>query len=228
MQEKQTRPERTRQKLESRLSRRDFLKHLSTLLAGGLLAGCAGLEQQKQQRETLRWGTPTRAPVVASPAPRLAQPTAEDGPGLAEFMALSAILTGFDDLNLDLGRVYLDSLQARTDFDISLETLYDQAGFTSDSPPQNIEDVAAQGIFDREDTRSLADTIIEYWYSGVYTREGQDVVATTVDALAWRALTFTKPLTVCGPYSGFWAERPMAAPMPPVTSAGLPDEGEGQ
>lgn len=230
MHENQTRPERTRQKLESRFSRRDFLKSLSALLAGGLLAGCAGLEQQKQQRETFRWGTPTRAPVVASPAPRLAEATAaaEGGLGLAGFMALSGILTGFDDLNPNLGRVYLDSLQVSTDFNISLEMLYEQAGFTSDSPPQNIEDVVAQGIFDREETRSLADTIVEYWYTGVYSQDGQDVVATTVDALAWQSLTFTKPPTVCGPYSGFWAELPNAAPMPSLHAVSLPDEGASE
>ena len=228
MQEKMIKPEPTHRKADSRLSRRDFLKSLSTLLAGGLLASCVSLDQQKQQRELLRWGMPTRAPVLASPAPRLAEAAAPAEGGLAEFMALSSLLTGFDDLNLDLGRAYLDSLQARTDFNISLETLYEQTGFAGNSPPQMIEDMAEQGIFDQEDTRSLVDTIIEYWYSGVYSRDGQDVVATTVDALAWQSLTFTKPPTVCGPYPAFWAELPVIAPIPPVHTVSLPGEGASE
>lgn len=235
MQEKKTRPQRAREKPRSRLSRRDFLKSLSTLLAGGLLAGCVGLEQQKQQRELSRWGTPTRPAVLASPAPPLteaaaaqATPEAEGGLDLAGFMALSSVLTGFDNLNLNLGRVYLESLQARTDFDISLETLYEQAGFSDDSPPQVIEEVVERGIFDQEETRSLADTIVEYWYTGVYTRDDQEVVATTVDALAWQSLTFTKPPTVCGPYPGFWAEVPVIEPVPPVHAASLADESADQ
>lgn len=67
--------------------------------------------------------------------------------------------------------------------------------------------MAATGIFDEEQTRSLADTIIEYWYTGTYSEDDQSVVVTYVDALAWKTLHFTKPRSICGS-PGFWAEKP--------------------
>jgi hypothetical protein len=33
-------------------------------------------------------------------------------------------------------------------------------------------------------------------------------VATFADALVWKSITYTTPPTLCGPYAGFWAERP--------------------
>jgi hypothetical protein len=66
----------------------------------------------------------------------------------------------------------------------------------------------AGGLFEQEATRALADKIIEYWYSGVYdTADGGQAVATFADALVWRAVRYTKPLTLCGA-PGFWAVPP--------------------
>ena len=68
----------------------------------------------------------------------------------------------------------------------------------------------ALGIFQNETTGAVADKITEMWYTGIYQNEaGEDVVATWVDALAWKTLTFTKAMTVCGTYR-FWTEPPEA------------------
>jgi len=211
----------TENRSERKLSRRQFIQGLSALCAGGLLAGC-GLSQEQTAQEIAPGATPTPALVMASPQP----PTSEDATasqegefGLDQFMVLSAVLTGFTDLNPVLGRVYLQSLQ-NAETEASLAELYKQAGFQGITLPQGLD----QAIFDQEGARTLADKIIEYWYTGAYEQDGEQVVATTTEALAWQALNFTKPLTICGPYSGFWAERPEIGPMPPLHEVSLSQE----
>jgi hypothetical protein len=148
-------------------------------------------------------------PVLPSPQPSGAA-AATPGPdsiGLEAFLALSSVLTGIEGLNPQVGQVYLDSLAASGEFDVSLADLYQQAGFTAGAVP-SIEDIEQRGIFEQEGTRALADKIIEYWYSGVYdTPEGEQAVATFADALVWRAVKYTKPLTICAA-PGFWAVAP--------------------
>ena len=100
----------------------------------------------------------------------------------------------------------MQSLQTSPDFPVSVPELYEQAGFRTDAPPPTIAMLEEAGLFAQEATRTLADRIIELWYTGVYTNEqGEETVATYVDALAWRTLAFTKPTTLCG-YPGFWSE----------------------
>ena len=84
--------------------------------------------------------------------------------------------------------------------------LYAQAVFRSAAPPTTVSALEAAGLFTQAAPRSLADRIIELWYTGIYTNaEGEERVATFVDALAWQTLAFTKPMTICG-YPGFWSE----------------------
>jgi hypothetical protein len=149
-------------------------------------------------------------PILPSPQPEHAA-AATPVPGalsLDAFLALSAVLTGIDNLNPQVGQVYLASLSASEEFDVSLADLVQQAGFTEPTAPANIEELEARGVFAREATRTLADKIIEYWYSGVYdTPDGEQAVATFADALVWRAVRYTKPLTLCAA-PGFWALAP--------------------
>jgi hypothetical protein len=211
----------SQERSEVQLSRRQFVQGLSALFAGGLLAGC-GLSQEQVQQEVARWGTPTPARVLASPQPSPPETVTAPQEGelsLDQFMVLSMVLTGFTDLSPVLGQVYLQSLQnAATE--ITLAELYEQAGFQGVTLSQGID----QRIFEQESTRILADKIIEYWYTGVYEEGGEQVVATTTEALAWQALNFTKPITICGPYPGFWTERPAGGPVPRVHEVSLSQE----
>ncbi len=192
------------------LSRRAFLGGLLAAGGAGLLAACA-----PGQPFAGPYNTATPAQVLASPRAAEGTPAAEEGTppaegelGLQQFLALSAVLTGVDNLSPDEGRVYLQALRASDEFDVPLDELYRQAGFEDDAPPTAIEDLEAQGVFESEASSTLADTIIEYWYTGVYTTpEGEQAVATYVDALAWKALAFTKPNSICAS-PGFWEERP--------------------
>jgi hypothetical protein len=145
----------------------------------------------------------TPGPVSTPPPGGTPAPTPEPiDPELARFLALSSALTGFEQLSPELGRVYLASLPAGAGG--MLETLYGQAGAGIPS----LEGLESAGAFANEATRTLADTIATYWYTGVYDNGGRQTVATSVDALAWKAI-YTKPNTICGPFSGFWQEPPM-------------------
>jgi hypothetical protein len=130
---------------------------------------------------------------------------------LEQFLAVSAVLTGFTNLDPVVGSLYLQSLEGSDEFDASLGELAERAGFGGGSAPTTVAELEASGIFAEEATSTLADRIIEYWYTGVYTTpEGEPMVATFVDSLAWKALTFTKPTTICAD-PGFWEKRPEAA-----------------
>jgi hypothetical protein len=127
--------------------------------------------------------------------------------GLEAFLALSSVLTGYDQLDPELGAIYLRSLQDNPEFGGGLEALYEQAGVAAGGQPDGIEALEQAGVFEQEQSRALADKIITLWYTGIYDQGEEQAVATFVDALAWKSITFTKPPTICGSY-GFWAERP--------------------
>ena len=188
-----------------RLSRRTFLCGLSIPLTGALLAAC-GPPRSNSRADPAFGAQATPPAALPSPMPTTAPATADADLPLAQFLALSAMLTGVPNLNPDLGRIYLQSLQASPDFTVTVLDLYEQAGFRADAPAPTITVLENAGLFAEEASRRLADRIIELWYTGVYTDDqGEEMVATHVDALAWRTLAFTKPTTICG-YPGFWSE----------------------
>lgn len=197
---------RPRKTTNHKLTRRQFLTTLGLSVSAGWLVACA---PARTTPIPLASPFPTH-PVLPSPqAAGTATPLPKpEGLSLTDFLALSAVLTGVDELNPQLGSVYLQSLQASTEFTTTLADLHAQAGFRNEPPPTTVEALEANGLFAQESTRKLADKIIEYWYTGSYdTAEGEQAVATFVDALAWRTLSFTKPLTICG-VPNFWAQPP--------------------
>jgi hypothetical protein len=195
------------------ISRRTLLRGAVAGSVALVLGGC-GVATPSQRHADLA-PFPQWHPLLPSPQPpgvnAAADPAATPTPGgvsLAAFLALSSLLTGIDNLNPQVGQVYLDSLTASGEFDITLAELYEQAGFTATSAPSGIEELEQRGLFEQEGARTLADKIIDYWYSGVYdTPDGEQAVATFADALVWRAVRYTKPLTLCAA-PGFWALAP--------------------
>jgi hypothetical protein len=190
------------------INRRRFLRHAALLATGGLLAACALPSAQSLAGEPIE---PNPRPVQL-PLPQ-ASKAGNDVPdeALEQFLALSVLLTGVDDLNPAIGRIYFDSLQQNSTLETPVSELLAQIADSAAAMPASLEALASTGLFDNEATRTLADTITEYWYTGVYdTPEGEQAVATFVEALAWTTLTFTKPMTVCGAYR-FWTEPPESA-----------------
>lgn len=154
----------------SGLSRREFLRGLAALAGGAFLAAC-GLASEEELRGPV--GRPTAAPFRALQSPQPPDTGEEIIPGTGElslsaFLALSSVLTGFDNLQPEVGRVYLESLQSGPDRPVTLVELYERSGFRPESSIPGIEALEEAGVFDDEDTRELAHKIIEYWYTGVY------------------------------------------------------------
>jgi len=188
----------------SKISRREFLQTALLLSAGSLLAACSQPPEGVKTEATL-YVSPTPASVLPSPLSPESQPvdSTPEPEGLDEFLRLSAILTGVQDLNPVLGQVYLNSLQSAG---VNLEPLYAGAEIQS-ATPQTLPALTEGGFFNQEETGSTADRIITMWYTGIYEQDGESRVATFVDALMWKAIAYTKPLTICSSF-GFWADEP--------------------
>ena len=187
------------------ISRRTFLCSLAATATSALLSAC-GPPRSTDQSAVAFGRQATPQVVLPSPVPATPPPASDTDAPLTAFLTLSAVLTGVSNLNPALGRLYLQSLQASDEFAVTVADLYVQAGLRSATPPRTVADLEAAGLFTQEATRRLADKIIELWYTGIYTNaEGEETVATFVDALAWQTLAFTKPTTICG-YPGFWSE----------------------
>lgn len=192
-------------------SRRAFLRSAALTGLMTFLAGC-GIATQSTPPEDIA-PFPQWHPILPSPVPGPGTEAAPSPsqPSLEGFLALSALLTGIENLNPQIGQIYLDSLAASTLSEVSLADLYRQAGYAEAAGttlPGSLEELEQRGIFAQDATRAVADKIIEYWYSGVYeTVNGEQAVATFADALVWRAVRYTKPLTICAA-PGFWAAAP--------------------
>jgi hypothetical protein len=191
------------------ISRRSFLRNLSVMTAGAFLSACAVGQEGTIPAERLESAfTGVELPMPRSVASTAAQ---QDDAELARFLALSALLTGVDQLDPVIGSIYLQSLRTSSAFIVTVTELLEQAQAGLSALPTTMEELESSGIFENESTRQLADKITEYWYTGIYdTAQGEQVVATFVDSLAWRTLIFTKPPSLCGSYS-FWTEPPEAA-----------------
>lgn len=203
------------------LSRREFLKGLLLFSGGIVLVACS--PEQAREVETSGWITPTPQQILPVIPTQEGGAAGEQAENLPEFLALSAVLTGMPDLDPDLGAAFLQAFQAVPGFAAGLDQLIDQAGMRSAQPPNDLESMESAGIFSNEQTASTADQIITAWYSGMVQTEEEPIVVTFVDALAWKALHFTKPLTICANYA-FWAEKP--AYNPPEVRYWQPESGE--
>lgn len=207
------------------LTRRRFLR--TALVSGaGLLAACVADEVAQEPPE---YRTPTPFRVLASPqAPTqgTAEPVAEGMISLEEFMHFSSLLTGVENLDPNLGRVYLKALASGEQQGPSLAEVYASASSGSGLMPQDVEVLSGAGFFEQEGYGSMADQIINMWYSGVATIDGEEQVVTFVDALAWKVLHFTKPLTTCAQF-GFWSEEPLAEISPTIQYTPVPTQPGG-
>ena len=202
---------------EQGMSRRAFLRALMVTSSGVLAAACGPVRGGEIDAQLRALG-PQATPPVILPSPAPADVDAAPDARLAAFLALSALLTGVDQLSPVLGRLYLQSLDADPTTGAAVTGLLEAAGMHDATPPASLAALTETGIFAQEPTKKLANRITKLWYTGIYTNEaGAETVATYVDALAWRTLRFTKPRTICG-YPGFWAEawlpgEPIKAPI---------------
>jgi hypothetical protein len=135
--------------------------------------------------------------LAASP---LAPPSFGQAPVLsaAQFGALSAKLTG--DPPADAGALAkVMRAFATPERRASLVAL---AKLVTNTPPAELDAAIAAHKLD-----SVANDLVAAWFSGIVTTpKGQLVLY--ADALMWRAMTYTKPMGVCGRVTNYWADPP--------------------
>lgn len=144
---------------------------------------------------------PVRLAQVIRPAEAAAPVT------LGNFLELSALLTGVSNLDPGVGKVYLDALQANATSRQGLIDLVRRSGVGVPHHVQTLDQLAASGVFRNKTTRTVADTITKYWFTGTYDAPGGPQAAAWTGALAWTT-TYTKAMGVCGGATGYWAAKP--------------------
>jgi hypothetical protein len=132
-----------------------------------------------------------RAPMLASAAGSEA--------GIRDFAALSLRLTGYpvDDPELT-SRMF-----AAFDAPARQSALARLSRLLAELPEAGIDAaIRASGL------EPLADELVAAWYSGIVkTPRGDELVAYT-GAMMWKAMSFAKPMGVCGGAFGHWADPP--------------------
>jgi fructose 5-dehydrogenase small subunit len=116
---------------------------------------------------------------------RSTQPTSLD-----EFVELSQRLLGRSKLDREVAQIYLNALLVDANNSIYLATLVQMNG--NPTPEQ----------------AALSRTIIEWWYTGVYTIDDKPRLATHPGALVWSALGMPAPGTCAGQF-GAWSQPPL-------------------
>lgn len=136
------------------------------------------------------------APLVTiDPLARAA--TAENGS--VAFGQTSQALTGFaspsaSDTNAMFGAF------ATTDRRAALARL---AKIVADTPPDRLDEALRTNSLDR-----LAEDLVAAWYSGIVTNGKVQRLVLYTDAYMWSAMSFTKPMGVCGGVTGYWKDPP--------------------
>jgi hypothetical protein len=179
------------------MTRRTFLRVVGITSAGVLFAACDVIPQNPD--------LPFANEAVASPYPAAADETISAE--LTRFMEISMVLTGFNNLSPQLAEAYMNSI-ANADNDATLEDLYNSLNADA---PLTLDQMREAGVLEDAALGGLISSIVKHWYTGTYQDGENTVVATYTDALAWRALDFTKPHTICGT-PGFWQTNPYEQP----------------
>lgn len=114
-------------------------------------------------------------------------------PDAAAFGRLSSALTGYPPADpattARLMRAFATPQRAA-----SLRALMTLAAAT---PPSDLDAAIAAKKLDK-----IANDLVAAWYSGMV--DGKCILYT--DALVWSAMTYTKPMGICGGVTGYWAE----------------------
>lgn len=120
---------------------------------------------------------------------------------VAQFGALSAALTGYPAPGADtLGKMMRAFVTpARRAEVVALAQL------VAATPPAQLDAALRERKLDK-----VADALVAAWFSGVIaTPQGQKLVLYT-EAYVWSAMTYSKPMGVCGGVTGYWSSPPAA------------------
>lgn len=133
----------------------------------------------------------------ALPRGVLAQARAD--PQAASFAALGAALTGYPAPDAaTVARVQRAfATPARS------KALASLAQIVATTSPADLDHVlAARGL------ATIANELVATWYSGTVPGASSGQVVLYANAFMWSAMTWTKPMGVCGGVTGYWADPP--------------------
>ena len=117
----------------------------------------------------------------------------------ARFAATSAALTGYPATAADDAAKMLAAF-ATPERRAALSRLH---ALVTGTPAAGLDAALhAQGL------ATLANDLVAAWYSGVVTQGKQQKLVLYADAYMWSAMSFTKPMGVCGGVTGYWADPP--------------------
>lgn len=130
-------------------------------------------------------------------APAFAQAAA--APSVAQFGKLSAALTGYPQADPATAAKMLRAF-ATPQRRVALAAL---AQAVATTPAADLDAaLAARGL------DGIANDLVAAWYSGIVGNGKQPSLVLYTDALVWTAMTYSKPMGVCGGPTGYWADPP--------------------
>jgi hypothetical protein len=135
------------------------------------------------------------APVARLRA--IAQRTPAGPPAMSvdEFLRVSQRLVGRTRLDAQVAATYLNALLA-VPTNVPLLVLLARGSAPDPDPAASL--------------LAMEHTIIEWWYTGIYTLNGERRLATHTGALMWTAMSLPAPGTCTGAF-GSWSRPPRAA-----------------
>ncbi|HAX48540.1 MAG TPA: sugar dehydrogenase complex small subunit [Ignavibacteria bacterium] len=149
------------------------------------------------------------AALTLAPVMQACTKTSELNPD--QFLKLSAILTGFKEKELDvkLAETYMNSLNDFPPSKAGLGDIYKTIGLGDGEKPTPpfIEGT----LFTDPEEKILADTLIQYWYTGTYKDASGMKSASYQNQLAWKSTGYLIPNAQCRGTFGFWADKPNIA-----------------
>lgn len=119
---------------------------------------------------------------------------------LERFTALSSALTGITVDDAIASAEVLDAF-ATPERRAAVQALADLVAAT---PADALDAAIAARKLD-----GVANEIVSIWYSGVAGSGDAQEVVLYLNALVWNAMTFAKPMGVCGGPTGYWALAPL-------------------
>jgi hypothetical protein len=116
-----------------------------------------------------------------------------------DFLHVSRLVTGVDDLPENLGPTYLEKIDA-LGLDMSASDFAKKGGGAS-----SLADLEAS-VLKQPGARETAEHVAAAWWSGtVPTREKTTDVVTYTDAVIWKGMPFAQPSSQCLGATGAWS-----------------------
>lgn len=138
--------------------------------------------------------------LAALAATPLAPPAAAAAaPSVASFGALSAALTGYPAADPDT----LAAMMRAFVTPARRAQVAELAQVVATTAPAELDTVLRSRKLD-----ALANELVAAWYSGIVDTPPGARVVLYANAYVWTAMTYSKPMGVCGGVTGYWSAAP--------------------